>query len=44
MKSLLIENDSDVGKDECKKEKWMAEDEMVRWYYLLNVYEFEQTL
>ena len=29
-KSLLIESDSDVGKDGCKKEKWKAEDEMVR--------------
>ena len=29
-KSPLVGKDPDAGKDQRKKEKWMAEDEMVR--------------
>ena len=44
MKSWLIGNDPDAGKDWRQKEKWMTEDEMVGWHHQLNAYEFEQTL
>jgi len=33
-----------LGKIEGKKEKRVAEDEMVRWHHQLNGQEFEQTL
>ena len=34
----------DDGKDWGQKEKGVAEDEMVAWYYWLSEHEFEQTL
>ena len=43
VKSLHIGKDSDAGKDWKQKEKWEAEDEMVREYYQLNGHEFEQS-
>ena len=33
--------DPDAGKDWRQEEKGMTEDEMVGWYYRLNVHEFE---
>ena len=43
MKSILTGKDSDARKIEDKKEKGMAEDEIVRWHHRLNGHEFEQT-
>ena len=40
--SLL--KDPDAGKDWGQEEKWVAEDEMVRWHHWLNGHELEQTL
>ena len=42
-KRWLNGKDPDAGKD-WRREKGMTEDEMVGWYYWLNVHEFEQTL
>ena len=33
-----------LGKIEGQEEKWVTEDEMVRWHQQLNWHEFEQTL
>ena len=33
-----------LGKIEGQEEKWVSEDEMVRWHQQLNWHEFEQTL
>ena len=44
VKSQLIENDSDSGKDWRQEEKGMTEDEMVGWHHQLNGHELEQTL
>ena len=41
VKNWLIGKDPDAGKDWSREEKGMAEDEMVRWHYRLNGYEFE---
>ena len=42
--SQLIGKDPDAGKDWRQAEKWMTEDEMVRWHQWLTGHEFEQTL
>ena len=42
MKSWLIGNDPDAGKDWRQEEKGMTEDEMVGWHWL-HGHEFEQT-
>ena len=42
-KSWLTGKDPDSGKDWRQKEKWVAEDEMVRWHHWLNGHESEQT-
>ena len=44
VKSWLIREDPDAGKDWRQKEKGMTEDEMVGWYHQLNGHEFEQAL
>ena len=44
VKSLLIGNDPDAGKDWKQEEKGMTEDEMVEWHHWINRYEFEQAL
>ena len=44
VKSQLIQKDPDAGKDWRQKEKWVAEDEMVRYHHWLNGHEFEHTL
>ena len=38
-----LKKNSDAGKDWRKKEKRVAEDEMVRWHHWLNGHESEQT-
>ena len=43
VKSQLIGEDSDAGKDWRQEEKMVTEDEMVGWYHWLNGHEFEQT-
>ena len=43
-KSWLIWKDPDLGKDWMHEEKWMTEDEMVRWHHQLNGHEFKWTL
>ena len=43
MKSQLTGKDPDAGKDRRRKEKKVAEDEMVGWHHQLNGHEFEQT-
>ena len=43
VKSRLIGEDPDTGKDWRQKEKRVAEDEMVRWHHRLSGHEFEQT-
>ena len=43
-KRWLTGKDPDAGKDWRWEEKGVTEDEMVGWYYWLNVHEFEQTL
>ena len=42
MKSQLIEQDLDSGKDRRQEEKGTTEDEMVGWHHRLNGHEFEQ--
>ena len=44
MKSQLIENDPDLGKERRQEEKGMTVDEMVGWHHWLNGHEFEQAL
>ena len=44
MKSQLIENDPDLGKERRQEEKGMTVDEMVGWHHSLNGHEFEQAL
>ena len=44
MKSQLIENDPDLGKERRQEEKGMTVDEMVGWHHCLSGREFEQTL
>ena len=44
VKSQLIREDPDAGKDWRQEEKGTTEDEMVGWHHLLNGHEFEQTL
>ena len=44
VKSWLIWNDPDVGKDWSQEEKGMTKDEMVGWYHQLKWHDFEQTL
>ena len=41
VKSLLIEKDSDAGRDWGQEEKGMSEDEMVGWHHQVNGHEFE---
>ena len=41
-KNWLIGKDPDAGKDWCKEQKGMAEDEMIDWHHWLNGHEFEQ--
>ena len=43
VKSQLIENHPDVGKDWGQKEKGATEDDMVGWHHWLNGHEFEHT-
>ena len=43
MKSWLIGNDPDAGKDRKQEEKRMTEDKMVWWHRQLTGHEFEQT-
>ena len=43
-KGWLTAKDPDAGKDWRQKEKWVAEDEMVRYHHWLNGHEFEQPL
>ena len=42
MKSQLVRNDPDAGKNRRQEEKGTTEDEMVGWHHRLDVYEFEQ--
>ena len=44
MKSWLIINDPDAGKDRRQEDKVMTEDEMVGWHHRLNGLGFEQAL
>ena len=44
VKSWLIWEDPDAGKDWRQEETGMTEDEMVGWHHWLSVHEFEQTL
>ena len=44
VKSQVIENDSDSGKDRRQEGKGMTAVEMVRWHHWLNGHEFEQAL
>ena len=44
VKSRLIGEDSDAGKDWGKVEKGATEDEMVEQHHQLNGHEFQQTL
>ena len=44
VKSWLLRNDPDAGKDWRWEEKGMTEDEIVGWCHWLNGYEFEQAL
>ena len=43
MKSKLIGQDPNAGKDLGQEEKGMTEDEMVGWHHQLNGHVFEQT-
>ena len=43
-KSQLTEKARDAGEDWWQQEKWVGEDEMVRWHHGLNGHEFEPTL
>ena len=42
MKSRLIGEDPDAGKDPRQEEKGTTEDEMVEWHHRLAGHEFEQ--
>ena len=42
VKSWLIRNDPDAGKDRRKEEKGTTEDEMVGWHHWWDGHEFEQ--
>ena len=42
MKSQLIRNDPDTGKDWRQEEKGTTEDEIVGWHHRLNGHKFEQ--
>ena len=44
MKSYLIRNDPDAGKDRRQEDKGMAEDEVVGWHHPLNRHESELAL
>ena len=44
MKSRLIGEDPDTGKDWRQEEKGTTEDEMVGWHHWLDAHEFEQVL
>ena len=44
VKSWLIGEDSDAGRDWGKEEKGMTEDEMARWHHWFDGHEFEWTL
>ena len=44
VKSWLTGKDPNAGKDWRRKEKGVAEDEMVGWHHWLNGHEFEQAL
>ena len=44
VKSWLIWNDPDAGKDLRWEEKGTAEDDMVGWHHQLNGHEFEQAM
>ena len=44
VKSQLIENDPDFGKERRQEEKGMTVDEMVGWHHWLNGHESEQAL
>ena len=44
VKSWLLGNDPDVGKDWRQEKKVTAEDEMVGWHHWLDGHDFEQTL
>ena len=41
VKSRLIGNDSDTGRDWGQEEKGMTEDDMAGWHHRLNGHEFE---
>ena len=40
VKNWLIGKDPDAGENWRQEEKWMTEDEMVRWHHQLNGHEF----
>ena len=42
-KNWLIWKDPDAGKDWRWEEKWMTEDEMVKWHHRFDGHEFKQT-
>ena len=44
MKSQLIGNDLDAGKDRGQEEKGVTKDEIVGWHHRLNGHKFEQAL
>ena len=44
LKSWLIREDPDAGKDWMQEEKVMTEDEMVGWHHWLDGHKFEQAL
>ena len=44
VKSWLIGEDPDAGKDWRQEEKGMTEDEMAEWHHWFNGHEFERTL
>ena len=44
VKRWLLGKDPDAGKDWGQEEKGTTKDEMIRWYYQLNGFEFEQDL
>ena len=43
MKSYLIGQDPDAGKDQRQEKKGMTEDKMVGWQHRFNGHGFEQT-
>ena len=44
VKNWLIGKDPDIGKDWREEEKWMTENDMVRWHHWLDGHEFKLSL